>query len=198
MLRLITLLAVIFSCHTYAGDVAAGKEKSQPCVACHGVDGNSPISPMWPKLAGQHEKYLYKQLYDFRSKTRENVQMNPFVETLSDDDIADLAAYYASQKVQPGYASAEMLDLGEEIYRAGNASKGLAACTGCHGPNGSGNPMALYPTLSGQHAAYTEAQLLAFRDNQRSNDPNKIMRIISEKMTIEEIKAVANYIQGLY
>lgn len=190
-------LLFIYSCHIYAGDVAAGKEKSALCAACHGADGNS-VNPIWPKLAGQHSEYILKQLKDFKAGSRNNIQMNPLVATLSDEDMQDLAAYFSSQKIKIGYASAESLDMGEKIYRAGDASKGLAACISCHGPTGAGNSAASFPSLSGQHADYTKIQLLAFRDNKRTNDTNKAMQIVSEKMTTDEIDAVANYIQGLH
>ncbi len=110
----------------------------------------------------------------------------------------DLAAYFSSQKTKIGYASAESLEMGEKIYRAGDASKGLAACMSCHGPTGAGNSAASFPSLSGQHAEYTKIHLLAFRDNKRTNDTNKAMQIVSEKMTTDEIDAVVNYIQGLH
>lgn len=199
ILRLLQItLLVTLTFPVYAADAVAGKAKSQVCAACHGVDGNSPTNPTWPKLAGQHEKYTYKQLKDFHSGERKDIQMTGFAATLRDEDMSDIAAYYATQKIQLGFASSSLLDLGQKIYRAGNASKELAACIACHGPNGAGNPLALYPSLSGQHAEYTEIQLLNFRDNKRTNDINRVMRIISEKMTIEEIKAVSNYIQGLH
>ncbi len=172
-------------------------EKTKTCAACHGVDGNS-VNPVWPKLAGQHAEYIFKQLKDFHSGARKNVQMSPLAAPLSEEDMQDIATYYSSQKIKIGHASAKTLPLGEQIYRAGDASKGLPACMACHGPSGAGNPAALYPALSGQHAEYTKIQLLAFRDNKRTNDTNKAMQIVSEKMTTEEIDAVANYIQGLH
>lgn len=191
------LLFLIFSCHIYAGDIIAGKEKSKTCAACHGSDGNS-INPVWPKLAGQHPKYIFKQLKDFHSGARTNIQMDALVATLSEEDMQDLAAYFSTQKTKIGYANIETLPLGEKIYRAGDPKKGLPACMACHGPSGAGNSVAAFPAVRGQHAAYTKIQLLAFRDNKRSNDSNKTMQIISEKMTTEEIDAVANYIQGLH
>ena len=175
----------------------AGNEKTKTCAACHGVDGNS-VNPVWPKLAGQHAEYIFKQLKDFHSGSRKNVQMSPLAAPLSEEDMQDIATYYSSQKIKIGHASAETLPLGEQIYRAGDASKGLPACLACHGPSGAGNPAASYPALSGQHAEYTKLQLLAFRDNIRTNDSNKVMQIVSEKMTTDEIDAVANYIQGLH
>ncbi len=197
VLTFTSIFLFIFSCHIYAGDVTAGKQKSTPCAACHGADGNS-VNPVWPKLAGQHPEYIFKQLKDFQTGARKNVQMSPFAATLSEEDMQDIAAYYSSQKTKIGYASAQSLEMGEKIYRAGDASKGLAPCMSCHGPTGAGNPAASFPSLSGQHAEYTKIQLLAFRDNKRTNDTNKTMQIVSEKMTTDEIDAVVNYIQGLH
>ncbi|MCK5668273.1 MAG: cytochrome c4, partial [Gammaproteobacteria bacterium] len=171
VLTFTSIFLFIFSCHVYAGDVAAGKEKSALCAACHGTDGNS-VNPVWPKLAGQHSEYILKQLKDFKAGKRNNIQMNPLVATLSEEDMQDLAAYFSSQQAKIGYASAESLEMGEKIYRAGDASKGLPACMSCHGPTGAGNPAASFPSLSGQHAEYTKIQLLAFRDNKRTNDTN--------------------------
>jgi len=174
-----------------------GNEKTKVCAACHGVDGNS-VNPVWPKLAGQHAEYIFKQLKDFHSGARKNIQMSPLATPLSEGDMHDIATYFSSQKIKIGHASAETLPLGEQVYRAGDASKGLPACMACHGPNGTGNAAAAFPAIRGQHAEYTKIQLLAFRDNKRTNDTNKAMQIVSEKMTTEEIDAVANYIQGLH
>lgn len=178
-------------------DINAGKIKSETCVACHGPNGNS-VTPIWPKLAGQHAGYIVKQLQNFKSGARQNIQMSPFVEPLSEQDMKDIAAYYAAQKVELGAADPKLIPLGEKIYRAGIADKGLPACISCHGPNGSGNALALFPAVSGQHAEYAKMQLMNFRDNKRTNDINKMMQIVSEKMTIDEIEAVANYMQGLH
>lgn len=197
VLTFTSLFLFIFSCQLYAGDVAAGKQKSATCAACHGADGNS-VNPVWPKLAGQHPEYIFKQLKDFHAGARKNIQMSPLAATLSEEDMQNLAAYFSSQKTKIGMASANSLDMGEKIYRAGDASKGLPACMACHGPTGAGNPAAAFPAVSGQHAEYTKIQLLAFRDNKRTNDTNKAMQIVSEKMTAAEIDAVANYIQGLH
>ncbi len=191
------IILSLFSNHLFAGDVAAGKEKSKACAACHGADGNS-VNPVWPKLAGQHPYYIVKQLQDFHSGARKNIQMTPLAANLSEEDMQDIAAYFASRKLKIGSTSPALLAMGEKIYRAGDASKGLPACIACHGPSGAGNAAASFPALSGQHAAYTEAQLLAFRDNKRTNDTNKAMQIVSEKMTTDEIRAVSNYIQGLH
>jgi len=200
MRKFITLLFIVpilASEGQAAGDPGAGKEKSQVCAACHAADGNS-IQPVWPKIAGQHPEYLVKQLTDYRNGDRENAQMSPMAANLSDEDIADLAAFYSSQKVQHGSTDPAVLRLGEKIYRAGNLEAGVPACLACHGPTGRGNPVALYPALAGQHAAYTQAQLNAFRSAARKNDANGVMRTVVSRMTEEEIRAVSEYIQGLH
>lgn len=185
-----------------AGDVAAGKAKSAVCAACHNADGNS-VNPEWPKIAGQHASYLLKQLNNFKAgpdgkAERENALMAGQVAPLSEQDMADLAAYFADQKGTIGAAAKEQLKLGEEIYRGGNPSTGVSACIACHGPTGAGNPMAVFPSLSGQHATYTMGQLKAFRSGARSNDAGQMMRNIAAKMTDAEIEAVAQYVQGLH
>ncbi|MEX2523766.1 MAG: c-type cytochrome [Gammaproteobacteria bacterium] len=182
--------------YSIAADIEAGKQKSQTCAACHGPDGNSNNS-IWPKLAGQHVQYTAKQLQDFKQGKRENAQMAPLVSSLSEEDMRDIAAYYADQKGKVGSADPEYLEEGEKIYRFGNAETGVPGCMACHGPNGKGNPAAMYPMLSGQHADYTAAQLQAFRSGERSNDNRQAMRILAEKMSDAEIKAVSEYIQGL-
>ncbi len=183
--------------HSIAADIEAGKQKSQSCAACHGPDGNS-TNPDWPKLAGQHVQYTVKQLQDFKAGDRENAQMAPMASPLSKEDMRDIAAFYASQKGRIGATAPEYAEQGEKIYRYGNAETGVPACMACHGPNGAGNPAAMYPSLSGQHAAYTATQLRAFRSGERSNDANKAMRVVAERMTDAEIKAVSEYIQGLH
>ena len=179
-----------------AGDVAAGKAKSATCLACHGADGNSP-NPIWPKLAGQHPAYIAKQLADFKAGMRENPMMAPMVAPLSEQDMLNLAAYFGSQTQSVGSAAEDKVALGEKIYRAGNAESGVAACTACHGPTGIGNPAALYPRVSGQHAAYVEQTLKDFRTGARANDAQQMMRGVAAKMTDDEIAAVAQYLQGL-
>lgn len=191
------LMLLVMNQHSIAADVEAGKQKSQTCAACHGPDGNSP-APVWPKLAGQHRQYTVKQLQDFKSGERENAQMAPLVESLSKEDMRDIAAYYAAQEVKIGSTDPDYAEQGARIYRFGNAQTGVPACMACHGPNGEGNPAAVYPKLAGQHGDYIAAQLHAFRAGERNNDDSKIMRIIAEKMTDAEIKAVSEYIQGLH
>jgi cytochrome c553 len=179
-----------------AGDAAAGKEKSVTCLACHGPDGNSP-NPIWPKLAGQHPSYIRKQLQDFKSGARKNDLMTPMVAPLNDQDVENLAAYFSSQAQTAGTAAADQVTMGERIYRAGNANNGVAACMACHGPDGMGNPSALFPRISGQHAAYLEQSLKDFRSGTRDNDASGMMRGVAAKMTDAEISAVAQYVQGL-
>ncbi|MFQ5659246.1 MAG: c-type cytochrome [Gammaproteobacteria bacterium] len=180
-----------------AGDAVAGKQKTQICLACHGPAGAS-TSPVWPKLAGQHARYIQKQLNDFKSGKRKNAQMSPMTATLSKEDIDDVAAYYAAQKPDIGVAKPDHLSLGEKLYRAGNPKTRMAACMACHSPNGAGNPAARYPMLRGQHAEYVATTLKAFKAESRNNDQNGIMRNIASKMTNAEIEAVSNYIQGLH
>jgi cytochrome c553 len=179
-----------------AGDAAAGKGKSAACAGCHGMDGNS-VNPEWPKIAGQHADYLTKQLMNFKSGERENALMTGQVAALNDQDMADLGAYYASLEGQPGAADPEKVAVGQSIYRAGNAASGVSACIACHSPTGAGNPQANFPSLSGQHATYTIAQLKAFRAGARANDAGQMMRNIAARMTDAEIEAVSQYIQGL-
>ena len=161
------------------------------------MDGNS-TNPVWPKLAGQHAEYLMKQLQDFKAGKRENAQMSPMAANLGDQDMQDLAAYFSTQKVKPGAADPSQIELGQKLYRAGNIDTGVPACMACHGPAGHGNPAAVYPAVGGQHNAYTLAQLKAFREGLRTNDPNEIMRTIVGRMTGDEIKAVSEYMQGLH
>ena len=180
-----------------AGDAEAGKSKSAMCAACHGPDGNSP-APTFPKLAGQHADYLAKQLAEYKSGERQDATMNGMAAALSEQDIADLAAFYASQKVTLGKAAEDKVAVGQAVYRAGNTATGVSACAACHSPTGSGNPMANFPSLSGQHADYTVLQLKAFRAGERVNDAGSMMRGVAKKMTDAEIEAVSQYIQGLH
>jgi cytochrome c553 len=189
-------LAVAGGTAQASGDAEAGKQKSAACAACHGADGNS-VNPQWPKLAGQHVSYLVKQLQAFKSGDRENALMSPQAQNLSEQDMADLAAYYASQEQSTGTAAAGKVALGERIYRGGNPETGVAACIGCHGPAGAGNPPAVYPRLSGQHADYAAKTLSDFRAGERANDPARMMRGVAGKMSDAEIAAVAEYLQGL-
>ena len=184
----------------YSSDIAKGKELSVSCAACHGDNGIS-LNPVWPKLAGQNPKYLASQLYAFRKGAegnRNNAVMYGIAMTLSDSDIEDLSAYYASLESKVGLTQDKYLDLGRNIYRGGNMEIKIQACISCHGPNGQGNYAAAIPMLSGQHSQYTYQQLKNFQASVRSNDYNKMMRNIVHRMTDEEMKAVASYIEGLY
>ncbi len=179
-----------------AGDAAAGKGKTAVCGACHGADGNSAIAN-FPKLAGQNEKYLIKQLNDIKSGKRPVVEMTGLLDALSEQDIADISAYFAKQNGTVGHAAKDLVEQGQQIYRAGIADKGVAACTACHSPTGGGNAQAGFPAIGGQHAAYTEKQLMTFRKGERNNDPQQMMQDVAGKLSDAEIKAVASYIQGL-
>lgn len=179
-----------------AGDPAAGKTKSQTCAACHGADGNS-ADPQYPKLAQQHPRYTVKQLTEYKSGARENAIMAGLAAVLSEEDMNDLAAYFETQSLQGGAAEPDQVERGEQLYRGGDLSRGIAACSACHGPTGRGNPAAGFPSLAGQHAQYTEGQLMAFRSLQRYNDAGQMMRNIAARLSDQDMKAVASYIAGL-
>ncbi|MFC6633949.1 c-type cytochrome [Microbulbifer taiwanensis] len=191
-----------------AGDAAAGKAKAAACAACHGADGNSP-APTFPKIAGLGEKYLAKQLMDIKSGARPVPQMIGQLDNFNEQDLQDIAAYFASQPMQLSGSEAisVMLNSGESVdglifgrnlYRAGNAQTGVPACMGCHSPSGKGNAPAGYPRLSGQYAQYVETQLKAFREGTRANDGDtRVMRSVAKQLSDAEIKAVANYVAGL-
>ncbi|SDK44954.1 c-type cytochrome [Microbulbifer yueqingensis] len=191
------------------GDPAAGKAKAAQCAACHGPDGNSPAAA-FPKIAGLGEKYLLKQLMDVKSGEREIPQMVGQLDNFDQQDLEDLAAYFASQKMQLSGAepisvmlnnseNVDGLQLGRELYRGGNSETGVPACMGCHSPTGQGNAPAGYPRLGGQWADYIETQLKAFRAGERSNDgETRVMRSVARQLSDAEIKAVANYLAGLH
>ncbi len=189
-------ISVAASAWAEGGNAEAGKTKSATCAACHGADGNS-VNPEWPKLAGQHPSYIAKQLANFKDDARVNPSMSPMAKPLSEQDMADLAAYFSSQAAKPGEADQTKVALGEQMYKGGNNATGVAACAACHGPTGTGNPASNFPSLSGQHATYIKNQLNAFRKGERANDAGKMMRNVAAKMTDAEIEAVAEYIAGL-
>jgi cytochrome c553 len=180
------------------GSVEAGRTKSATCAACHGVDGNS-VTPDWPMLAGQHASYIVRQLRAFKSGERTDVTMKPFADMLSEQDMLDVAAYFEAQKPTPKGADPSLVGLGQQIYRGGVAARGVPACIACHGPDGSGNPLASYPSISWQHAAYTTKQLNAYRAGDRRSDVdlNQMMRNVAEQLFDDEIRALASYMQGL-
>ena len=197
---LVYIFLVITFINPVYSDVAKGKDLSASCVACHGSNGIS-LNPVWPKLAGQNPKYLEAQLHEFKKGpdgNRNNAVMYGIAMTLSDSDITNLSAYYASLKSSVGLVKDDYLELGRNIYRGGNMDIKMQACMSCHGPNGQGNYAAAIPMLSGQHSQYTYQQLKKFQASTRSNDYNKMMRNIVHRMTDEEMKAVASYIEGLY
>ncbi|MCU1748251.1 c-type cytochrome [Pseudomonas sp. 6D_7.1_Bac1] len=181
-----------------AGDATAGQAKAAVCGACHGPDGNS-MAPNFPKLAGQGERYLNKQLHDIKSGKRTVLEMTGLLTNLSDQDLADLAAYFASQKGSVGAADPKVVAHGEELFRGGKLDQGMPSCIGCHSPNGAGNAAAAFPHLGGQHAQYIAKQLTDFREGNRTNDGDtKIMQSIAAKMSNKDIEAVSSYIQGLH
>jgi cytochrome c553 len=205
---LLSLLLVAGSLHAQdkgakpaSVDLAKAKQTAeQVCAGCHGADGNSQIATN-PKLAGQHPEYLLKQLKNFKGGAngpdRPNPIMTGMTAALSDADMQGLAQYFGSQALQPEAAKNKAtINLGQQIWRAGIAAKGVPACSACHGPAGAGLP-AQFPRLSGQFADYTEAQLKLFRSGERANDPSNMMRMIAIKMTDPEIKAVSDYAAGL-
>jgi cbb3-type cytochrome c oxidase subunit III len=201
---LITLAALAASSLSFANDAPAAPAKADPakgaalygavCTSCHGAEGNSG-APTFPKLAQQHPEYIVKQLQEFKSGKRANAVMMGFASQLSDADMRNVAYYVASKNAKPGFAKEkETVALGEKIYRGGIADRQIAACAGCHSPNGAGMP-AQYPRLSGQHADYTTSQLTQFREGIRKNSVQ--MTQVAAKLNDREIKAVADYIAGL-
>jgi cytochrome c553 len=179
------------------GVAAAGQGKVAVCVACHGQSGNDSVLPNVPKLGGQGEKYLLKQLQEIKSGTRVVPLMTGMLNLLSDQDMADISAYYANLPEPRGAADPAKVAMAETLYRAGNATIGVAACSACHAPNGKGNSPAGYPALSGQDVAYTELQLRAFRTGERNNDEAEVMRTITARLNDAEIAALASYVSGL-
>ena len=192
------LLCTAVSFNGFAADPAAGEAKAALCVACHGPAGNS-ANPEWPKLAGQNAKYTAKQIRDFmEGATRSNALMAPMIAGLTDQDIEDIAAYYAAQPSTGGFTSEALHALGERIYRGGNMESGVPACIACHGPRGAGNAPAGFPRLAGQHAVYTAKQIEDWRHGVRTNDSNEMMADAVRYLTPAETKAVSEYIAGLH
>jgi cytochrome c553 len=164
------------------------------CVSCHGAAGNSTITQN-PKLSGQHAAYLHKQLVLFANGVRNNPVMSPYAKAMTDEEMRNVAEFLSVQAPKPGAArNKETIDLGKKVFRAGIASKNVPACAGCHGPGGAGIP-SQYPRIAGQHQDYTVAQLIAFRTGGRAN--NAAMVAIAQRMSDDEMKAVADYIAGL-
>lgn len=208
---LLSLVLTSFSSFSLAeGNVGAGKELSASCAGCHGADGNSVMSN-FPKLAGQGEGYLYKQLLDFKSGARQDGAMAGVVVSLSEQDMMDLAAYFAAQTIteNTAKADAELITIARKIYLGGKKDTGTTACIACHGPKGKGIPSAKFPAISAQHADYTASQLVAFRQfalnfqtgeskPERTNDYEGMMRGVAKGLTTLEIDALAQYIAGLH
>ncbi|MDA9557904.1 cytochrome c4 [Vibrio sp.] len=206
MKKLALIFSLVISCSSWAteGDIEAGKAKSQTCVACHGADGNSPAA-IYPKLAGQHAKYIEKQLREFKlgmssggKQGRMDPVMGGMAMPLSEQDIKDVAAYFSSQTTSDNSTPEDVVTKGKILYTAGDADRGLAACIACHGARGNGTELSGFPKISGQHADYIKAQLHKFRDGSRSNDPNGMMRDIAQKLTDEDIETISKYVGGLH
>lgn len=190
-----------------AGDPVAGQQKAAACMACHGPDGNS-LADMWPKLAGQVPDYIVKQLQDFKAGRRSDEQMSPQAANLSEQDMADIAAFFAGQKASTAEGDKTLLARGEQLYLKGKGRpQPVTACTGCHGPAGAGNrdwnklmsraPAVLAPALGGQHPAYVAKQLKAYRDGSRGNDAARVMRDIARGLGDTEIAALSAHIARL-
>ncbi len=211
---LVVLTAALGSLQASAvGNPELGQQKAAVCMACHGPDGNSPALPdsvpPWPKLAGQVPEYLVKQLYDFKAARRSNEQMSPQAQMVADADIADIAAFFAAQKVNRQEATQkELLAKGEQLFLKGKGRpQVVAACIGCHGFNGVGNrdwaktmakpPAILAPAIGGQHANYLLKQLKSYRDGGRKNDPAHVMSDIAARLDDSEMMAVAEYVSSL-
>lgn len=194
------MLGVVGVAHAQ-GDAEAGKAKSATCAACHGPDGNSPID-MYPKLAGQHASYTVKQLQEFKaaatgSEGRANAIMGGMAMPLSEEDMADLAAFYATQSVTPVAVPEEVIEKGAALYQGGDIDRGITACIACHGPRGEGLEAAKFPNLSGQYPAYIASQLEMFRSGERNNDHNSMMTSIAVKLTDDDIEVLSQYVAGL-
>jgi cytochrome c553 len=182
-----------------AGDAKAGEAKAAACGACHGIDGNSS-DKQYPKLAGQHEAYIARQLGLFKSATRVNPIMVGFAAPLSEQDMHDIGAFFATKQALPGVADEKLLARGEQLYKTGDSKLGVPACMACHGPAGRGNPGAGYPQLAGQWTDYANAKLKEWHDGTTwgADDRAKIMPEIAKKLSAEDIAAVSSYVEGLH
>ena len=181
------------------GDATAGQGKAAACGACHGMDGNSTDAQN-PRLAGQSEQYIVRQLTDFKAGKRQNPIMMGMAAPLTPQDMHDIGAYFAKQKSLPGVADKALVDQGQTLYREGDTARGIPACMACHGPDGRGNPGAMYPQLTSQHARYIEATLKSWHDGTAWGDDAhaKIMPSIAQKLDEKDIAALASYIEGLH
>lgn len=192
---LMTLFGLLLQAYAFGEPTLA--PKAALCVACHGENGISP-NRIWPNLAGQHATYLFKQLQNVKVGTRQAPLMASIIASLNEDDMQELAQFYAKQKPFPGTTPKQYVRLGERIYRGGNSATGVPACIACHGPQGLGNAQAGFPRLSGQYSDYTLKQLRAFKQGVRTNDLNRIMQDIAKRLSTEEMLAVAHYVEGLH
>jgi cytochrome c553 len=191
------LLAGALSAGTaLAGNAAAGAQKAAVCAACHGMTGSS-ANPTWPNLAGQHEAYITLQLQQFKEGQRVDPQMTPMAVGLSPADMQDLGAHFSQQTPAGLEADPTNWKAGEKLYRGGDPDRELPACIGCHGPEGKGNAPAKYPALRAQHAVYAYKQLKDFAESRRATPGNDIMRYVATKLTDQEMRALASYLQGL-
>lgn len=191
-------LMMAISGSVHAGNAEAGKTKAVACGGCHGMDGNSMVET-FPKLAGQNEKYIVNQLKALKTSTgRSNDIMLGMAATLSEEDMADIGAYFQTQKISgPAPSDESKLALGREIYNGGNLVKGVPACKACHGPTGAGNAGTGYAQVGGQYASYTQAQLNAFKSGARTTDEKSLMRDIVAQLSDADIEAVSQYIASL-
>ena len=180
------------------GDPAAGEALAAVCAGCHGEGGNNPVAPAYPKIAALGDKYLFKQLLDIKTGRRVVPEMTGLLDGMSEEDLANLAAYFDAQDMAFEQADPELVELGRELYRGGNLASNVAACTACHGPEGRGIESAAFPRISGQKAAYIAKQLDDWQEGERDNDPNAMMQDIASKLTDAEIEAVSSYISGLH
>ncbi|MDX1303954.1 c-type cytochrome [Photobacterium sp.] len=205
MKKLVLILTLLASCSAWAqGDAEAGKAKAVVCAACHGADGNSMIA-QYPKIAGQHSGYLEKQLKEFKlamttggKEGRNDPVMGGMAMPLSEQDMADLAAYFSTLPISDNTTPESSVAVGQQLYRFGDPERGIAACTACHGPRGNGTSLSGFPKISGQHAEYVKIQLEKFRSAQRNNDMNQMMRSVAAKLSDDEITALSQYVGGLH
>lgn len=194
-----TVAAEGASAESKPGDATAGQGKAAVCGACHGIDGNSS-DPQYPKLAGQHESYIARQLTSFKGGKRQNPIMIGMATPLSEQDMHDIGAYFATQTSRPGVADEALVEHGQKLYREGDLERGIPACMACHLTDGRGNPGAMYPQLAGQHAQYIEATLKSWHDGTVWGDDAhaQIMPAIAQKLDTKDITALASYIEGLH
>ncbi|EHN71453.1 c-type cytochrome [Aliivibrio fischeri] len=205
MKKLALILTLLASCSTWAqGDIEAGKQKSATCAACHGQEGNSTLT-QYPNIAGQHAGYLEKQLKEFKlgmetqgKQGRLEPVMSGMAMPLTEQDIMDLSAYFASLPMADNTTPEEVVPEGKALYLAGDMERGITACVACHGPRGNGTSLSGFPKISGQHADYVKAQLEKFRSADRANDMNAMMRDIAKKLTDEDIDTLSKYVGGLH